>query len=41
MEIEVPEGVKALEKTLAGLFSSSDDSEASPRRKTRTALSGD
>lgn len=41
MEIEVPEGVKALEKTLAGLFSSSDETDATPRRKTRTALSGD
>ncbi len=41
MEIEVPEGVKALEKTLAGLFSSADESEASPRRKTRQTLSGD
>jgi hypothetical protein len=41
MEIEVPEGVKALEKTLAGLFSSADESDASPRRKTRAALAGD
>jgi hypothetical protein len=39
MEIEVPEGVKALEKTLAGLFSTEID--ASPGRKKRPALSGD
>lgn len=41
MEIEVPEGVKALEKTLAGLFSDADDDDAGPRRKSRTTLSGD
>lgn len=41
MEIEVPEGVKALEKTLAGLFSPADETAASPRRKTRATLSGD
>lgn len=41
MEIEVPEGVKALEKTLAGLFSAADDDDAGPRRKARTTLSGD
>lgn len=40
MEIEVPEGVKALEKTLAGLFSS-DEGDATPRRKRRETLSGD
>jgi len=41
MEIEVPEGVKALEKTLAGLFSPADDGDATPRRKARSALTGD
>lgn len=41
MEIEVPEGVKALEKTLAGLFSTADEDAAGPRRKSRTTLSGD
>ncbi|MFA6311165.1 MAG: hypothetical protein WCV99_22745 [Sterolibacterium sp.] len=41
MEIEVPEGVKALEKTLAGLFSTAVDDDAGPRRKVRPTLSGD
>lgn len=41
MEIEVPEGVKALEKTLAGLFASSEETDATPRRKTRATLTGD
>ncbi len=41
MEIEVPEGVKALEKTLAGLFSAGDDEETTPRRKRRESVSGD
>ncbi|MCX7174702.1 MAG: hypothetical protein NT159_12445 [Proteobacteria bacterium] len=41
MEIEVPEGVKALEKTLAGLFSSADESDAGPRRKPSASLTGD
>lgn len=41
MEIEVPEGVKALEKTLAGLFSAGDETDATPRRKTRPAVTGD
>ena len=36
MEIEVPEGVKALEKTLAGLFAAGDGAEVTPARKTRT-----
>ena len=39
MEIEVPAAVKALEKTLAGLFSADD--ENTPARKSRTTLSGD
>ncbi len=39
MEIEVPEGVKALEKTLAGLFSA--EGEAIPQRKTRASVTGD
>lgn len=41
MEIEAPEAVKAVEKTLAGLFAGADDDDAEPRRKTRTTLSGD
>jgi len=41
MEIEVPEGVKALEKTLAGLFAATDETAASPRRKARQTLTGD
>ena len=41
MEIEAPEAVKAVEKTLAGLFAAGDDDDAEPRRKARTTLSGD
>ena len=36
MEIETPEGVKALEKTLAGLFGG----EAKPSRRSREGVSG-
>ena len=38
MEIEVPEAVTALEKTLAGLFAPDD---AAPPRRRREALTGD
>ena len=38
MEIEVPEAIKALEKTLAGLFS---NEEEAPRRSRREALNGE
>ena len=41
MEIEVPEAVKALEKTLAGLFAAGDDADTAPRRKARAVLTGD
>ena len=41
MDIEVPEGVKAIEKTLAGLFAASDEPPAKRARKARTTLSGD
>ena len=41
MEIEVPEGVKAIEKTLAGLFTEADEAPVSPGRKKSTTLSGD
>jgi hypothetical protein len=39
MEIEVPEAIKALEKTLAGLFASDD--EDTPRRPRRDAVTGE
>ncbi len=38
MEIEVPEGIKALEKTLAGLFSAGEEE---PRRPRRESVSGE
>ena len=40
MEIEVPESVAALEKTLAGLFAP-DDAPQAPARPRRVRLSGD
>ena len=40
MEIEVPEGVKAVEKTLAGLFAGDDQPPASSRPR-RARLSGE
>ena len=39
MEIEVPEAVKALEKTLAGLFAGDD--EDAPRRPRRESVTGE
>lgn len=43
MEIETPEGIKALEKTLAGMFTANDsvDGEPSSRRPARAKLTGD
>ena len=40
MEIEIPEGVKALEKTLAGMFAASDEAGA-VRRPSRTTMTGE
>lgn len=40
MEIETPEGIKALEKTLAGMFAA-DDEAGTVRRPSRTTLSGE
>lgn len=40
MEIEVPEAIKALEKTLAGLFAA-DEEAVAPRRSRREALTGE
>lgn len=40
MEIEIPEGIKALEKTLAGMFAAGEE-VASARRPSRTAMTGE
>lgn len=40
MEIEIPEGIKALEKTLAGMFAAGEEA-GSARRPSRTVLTGE
>lgn len=40
MEIETPEGIKALEKTLAGMFAA-DEETVTPRRPARTTMTGE
>lgn len=41
MDIEIPEAVKALEKTLAGLFAPDGDEDGGRHRKARSVLTGD